>query len=414
MENHDLNTQSYRALVAGEFIGFWRALMARVKLAAPVGFVLAAIGCIGLWYFTEPRYRSQATLEIRESRPHLAFQTDEKSKSFAETQVELLRNPYIVGRAIDTERLSSLLPELRDIVGKEDAVRWITERLKIARISQSDLYEVSLTARDPESAKAVVDAIVKTYMNYQATESDHQRHRMLDLLTAEQAVRDTDIELKRQKLRDMVKQAGGEDAFIDMSSEGRQVSNRSAGRIALMAALQQKLIEAEVEIEMARGRLQALGAESDEAPRDPNSKAEGPVAAQRSDALQRAKADLLSHEKSAEALKTKIEKERGEQVGNGDRSLELEFARDELNNAEEVRRRIAERAMHLTIESRAPSQVTQVQPPKVPEFSEGPTLAAPLAVVAGTAFLAPLVLLFVWDLLHLRSRARAATTRFDD
>src|SRR5207302_3586126 len=113
---------------------------------------------------------------------------------FAETQVELLRNPFIIGLANDTERLSSLLPELRDIAGKEDAVRWITQRLKVARISQSDLYDVSFTTRHPESAKAVVDAIVKTYMNYHETESDSHRHRMLNLLTAEQAVRDSDID----------------------------------------------------------------------------------------------------------------------------------------------------------------------------------------------------------------------------
>jgi capsular polysaccharide biosynthesis protein len=414
MDNHDSNTQTYRALVAGEFIAFWRALMDRVKLAAPVGFVLAAIGCIGLWYFTEPKYRCQATLRISESRPHLAFPTDEKNKSFIETQVELLRNPFIVGQAVDTERLSSLLPELRDIVGKEDAVRWITERLKIARVSQSDLYEVSFATRYPESAKAVVNAIVKTYMNYHEMESDHQRHRMLDLLTAEQAVRDSDIELKRQKLRDMTQQAGGEDAVV-MSLHGGGGAPRSAGRIALMAALQQKLIEAEVEIEMARGRLLALRAETDEAVRVPVSQVEAGSADDPAVAtLKRAKTDLMIQEKIADTLRKKIEFERGEQIGHGDKSLELQFAQEELNNAEEVRRRIAERAMHLTIESRAPSQVIPVQMAKVPEFPEGPTLAAPLAVVAGTAFLAPLLLLFAWDLLHLRSRARAATTRFDD
>ena len=138
----------------------WQALLQRLKVAAPLGAVLSVIACAVLNYLTEPKYRSQATLEIRESRPHLAFRPDENGRAFADTQIELLRNPYVLGRANDTERLSSLLPELRDIAGKEDAVRWITQRLKVARISQSNLYEVSFTTRHPESAKAVVDAIV--------------------------------------------------------------------------------------------------------------------------------------------------------------------------------------------------------------------------------------------------------------
>ncbi len=444
----------------------WQSMLQRLKVAAPLGVVLSAVSCTVLYYVTEPKYRSQSTLEIRESRPHLAFQTDEKSKSFAETQVELLRNPYIIGRANDTERLASLLPELRDVAGKEDAVHWIAQRLKVARISQSDLYEVSFSTRYPESAKAVVDAIVKTYMNYQATESDHQRHRMLDLLNAEQSVRDTDIELKRQKLRDMTKQAGGEDAVVMNMQGGGQGATRSVGRIALMASLQQKLVEAEVEIEMSKARVEALRAE-ETAPNGGVTDAQleaaiaedkglvklkhdlqqeeqtlqslRPEAAKRAviqakikkiesdleakkeelkpkvlkaivdqlgllrgKALAQAKANLANHEKSAETLKAKIEKERGEQVGHGDKSLELEFARDELNNAEEVRRRIAERAVHLTIESRAPSQVTQVQPPRVPEFPEGPTLGKKLAMVGTTAFFAPFMLLIGWNLVHRR------------
>jgi uncharacterized protein involved in exopolysaccharide biosynthesis len=228
-----------------------------------------------------------------------------------------LRSPFIIGRAVETERLSSSLPELRDIAGKEDAVGWIRQALKVERISDSDLYEVSFTTRFPESAKAVVAAIVKTYMEYQATQSDDQRHRMLDQLAAEQVVRDADIDLKREKLRMLVKHVGGEDLVM----------------------------------------------------------------------------------------------ERGEP---GDKSLELEFARDELDNAIDVRRRIAERATRLTIESRAPSQVIPVQLAQLPEFPEGPTLAKPYLMIAGGALLGPLILLLIWDVLHLRSRARAAAITLDD
>src|SRR5262249_6475428 len=93
----------------------WQSLLQRLKVAAPLGAVLSAVSCAVLWYVTEPKFRSQATLKIVESRPFLAFQTGEVTKGFSETQVELLRGPFIIGRANETERLSLALPELRDV-----------------------------------------------------------------------------------------------------------------------------------------------------------------------------------------------------------------------------------------------------------------------------------------------------------
>src|SRR5260370_11584620 len=84
---------------------------------------------------------------------------------------------------------------------------------------------------------------------------------MLNHRTAEQDVRDSDNEIKRQKLRDMTKQAGGEDAVVMNLQGGGQGATRSVGRIALMASLQQKLVDAEVEIEMSKARVEALRAE---------------------------------------------------------------------------------------------------------------------------------------------------------
>jgi uncharacterized protein involved in exopolysaccharide biosynthesis len=410
MDNSDFDAPSYTSILAAEFAAFWRGLLARLKLAVPAGLILAVIGGVVLWCVHEPRYRSQATLRIIETRPFLAFQPD-AIRGFAETQVELLRSAFIIGRAIENERLSSVLTQQDEIAEKEDAVRWISQRLKITRISNSDLYEISCTARYPESAKAVVSAIVKTYMEYHAADSDLNRHRMLDLLANEQVVRDTDIELKREKLRVLLKQAGGEDAVASSQPNGSGASGRSA----LMATLQQKLVETEVEIEMTRGRLEALRAQSDLAVQAPESATEaGPPADPVAVALKRAQIDLMTHEKLAETLRKKINFEHGEQVGHGDKSLEVQFAREELDNAEEVRRRIAERYVQLKIESRAPSQVMPVQLAQLPEFPEEPKFVTLLGIMAGVALILPMVLLLAWDLLHLRRRSRTIQIHSDD
>ena len=141
---------------AFSFNVLWQALLQRLKLTVPLGMLLAGIVCAAVWYFTEPKFRSHSTLRIIEKQPFVAFQTAEHSMAFAQTQIELLRGPFIIGRAIEAEGLSQL-PELREIAGKEDAVLWISKRLKAVRIGQSEIYEVSFTTRYPESARKVVE-----------------------------------------------------------------------------------------------------------------------------------------------------------------------------------------------------------------------------------------------------------------
>jgi len=443
----------------------WQALLQRLKLAFPLGLGLAAVACTALWYFTENKYRSHATLRITDKQPVVAFNVNEQSRAFAQTQIELLRGPFIIGRAIESEGLTQL-PELREIAGKEDAVLWITQRLKAVRIGQSELYEVSFVAREPETARKVVEAVVDTYMRFQSNESDAQRQRMLELLTEETMSRDREIELKREKLRELAKQAGGDDGVvIDGQGNNNGGSARAVGRFALMSNLQQKLVAAEVEIEVAKARVEALREELSQSVRVPEAyieeaiasnrgivklksdlhfrhetlralgeksarrvriqedierierdladkkeelkpqiqkEVEERVASRRRDALSQAEAALADEQKMAKLFREKIEDERSHQAQHGDKSLELDFARVELRNSEEVRRLIADRSVHLTIESRAPSQVENIQKAKLPEFPDGPTLAKKLTMVGTVAFFAPFMLLIGWDVMHRR------------
>jgi capsular exopolysaccharide synthesis family protein len=454
----------------------WQAIVQRLKLATPVGIVLAAIAGTAVWYATEPRFSSHATLQILERPPYLAFQTGESSSVFAQTQIELLRGPFIVGRAIDSEGLA-LLPELRDIAGKEDAVLWINKRLKAIRIGQSEIFEVSFTTRHPESARRVVDAIVETYMQFQTSESDAQRQRVLEVLKEEAARLNREIELKRAKLRELAKLAGGEDGIV-MDMQGSNGGAASAvGRFALLASLQQKLVAAEVDIEFARARMAALAVPDESEAHFPDSQLEAALAAdteiaalkrdlqhrqatlrtisdsspkrvqaaedvkkiehdlearkaklqsqldkearergeaQRRDALAQAQAELSSKQQSVGLLRERIRVERDAQADHGDKSLEVQFARNELQNVENVHRQIADRIIQLTTESRALAQVRKIEKAKLPEFPEWPTLGKMIAMAGTAAFFVPFALLVGWDLGHRRVFERQQLERAFD
>lgn len=442
----------------------WNALCQRLAITLPLAIVTSCAACAALWYGTEDKFRSTSTLKIVDQQPFIAFQTSGQSTGFAQTQVELLRNRHIINTAVDSANLQEI-PELRKVREKEDPIQWITQRLKVARIGQSELYEVSFIARYAESAQRVVAAVVKAYTDYQASQSDQQRQFVLQRLNEEQAIRLGAIERQRENVRKVTRQVGGEAAALRDQPAAAVVPQLSSQRMAVMASLRQRLVEAEVDLEIKRARATALrGAtpqrvyvsddEIDTAiSQDPQTivlegklrllrgelqaldkknpkyaskqaaidelekelkahkeksrpvlrkQGEESIAAQQQDLLMQSDLEVENLEKLVALLNEKIDGEKKEQTRHGDNSLVLEFARSELEHAEAVSRRISERIVHLTTESRAPSQVEVVERATFPEFPEGPSLTKKLAMVGVGGFLAPFALFIGWDLLFRR------------
>jgi capsular exopolysaccharide synthesis family protein len=440
-----------------------KSLRQRIFVTIPLGIILAAIASTALWYFSEDKYLATATLEIMDKQPFLAFPTMEQSGNFSQTQVELLKEPYLIGKAIEKENLMDL-PEIQQIKQSEDAVAWITQRLKVLQVGRSQLYRVSFLTKHPTSAQKVVSAIVNVYKKYHESETDEQRDRMLELLKAEHKVRDGEIELKRQKYRDMVRNAGGETAAA-VNLAGAGGTRALAARDSVLVALQEKLITADVDIELKMAELAFLREHiekpvtiTDEqidaeingeshvidlerqardlrlklAARNPETsiaqtekknlealekrladhkaklrvefavKLKELATTEGRDLVARAEAELENRRKLAGMLRDKLQGEIKQKSDHGDKSLEVEFAHDELSRAEEVSRRISDRMVVLQTESRALSPVKIVAEAKLPTFPEGPSLTKKLAMVGLAGFFAPMMLFVGWDLLYRR------------
>src|SRR5262245_40515996 len=68
----------------------WQALLQRLKLAIPLGIVCALVAVLAMNYFTEDKFKSQATLKINEKPPALVFNPTDHSPAIAQPQVDLL------------------------------------------------------------------------------------------------------------------------------------------------------------------------------------------------------------------------------------------------------------------------------------------------------------------------------------
>lgn len=453
-----------KAAGAFSFGQIWNALRLRLLLTLPLGILLGAGACAALWKFSEEKFKSSATLKISEKQPYIAFQAMEHSRDFAETQVELLRGRYLISTAIEASGLADI-PELKAIRGKEDPVTWISQRLRVARIGRSELYEVSYLGQQPESAQKVVAALVKAYTAFQASESDSQRQFVLSRLKEEQEYRAREIEKKRENLREIGRQAGGDVATAGSTENGAATAPQSSQRMAVLTSLRQKLVDAEVELEIKRAALGAhrqdanaavnisereldealahdqaivslahqlqtkridlqslrpdfkgyqklqgevdrlekeLAARKEKRRPTLRTEAEHSLTSRRELALQQEQSGIENLEKLVGLLNEKIDSEKKEQTRKGDKSLELEFARSELDHSEQVSEKIAERIVHLTTESRAQGPVQVIEKATLPEFPDGPSLVKKLAMAGIGGFFLPLALFLGWDLLYRR------------
>ncbi|MBI3464502.1 MAG: AAA family ATPase [Planctomycetes bacterium] len=402
----------------------WNVLQGRWKIALPLGIVLACAAAAIVWVTFKPEYRAEAWLRIEDRRPFIAFPIKDDSGLFVPTQVELLRGPRVLGEVVTA--LAAEVPEIRT---EEDPHAWLREHLKVEPVGHSELYLVAFTNHDRNKAAKIANAIVQAHLHNAVKEEAAETERVLELLRDENKLRQKNLEKEREDLRNLMKQAGYDEvAFENVTSATRS----EPVPMTLLGSLEARLSDAEVEREILEAQVKARSQTAGQPVKVPDSLIEQALAqnaellelggtlrlkqqdvprakegsALRQD-LERQIADLQSkltkrreelrpqlaeelralveadaarataelQERLAnqrlleELLKQRVEQERSRLQEKGDRSLDFVFARAELVRSEEVIRKIADREVVLSTESRAPERVTllrSAEPPTVP------------------------------------------------
>ena len=109
-------------------------------ICLPIGLILGSATAIAFWYIYEPTFKATSWIKIDSSRDTLAF-TDlakEESKLFADTQIQLMRSPLVIGESLKVPAVA----ELSDIKNALDPVEWLTERVTVRSVGRSELYVI--------------------------------------------------------------------------------------------------------------------------------------------------------------------------------------------------------------------------------------------------------------------------------
>ncbi len=138
---------------------WWRILSIWVLLSAPVAYLI--------YSFVEPTYEAVSLLEVVPTTtelygPGLRSTLDPAAdQRYVSTQLKLLESNSVLDAALANPAISNL-PMIRS---STDPVAGLRERLRVEFIGDSGyLIGVSLESRDPAEAAAIVNAVVKAYI----------------------------------------------------------------------------------------------------------------------------------------------------------------------------------------------------------------------------------------------------------
>lgn len=399
----------------------WSADMAPGQEAPPVEIEIVVDGppaqeAAALPAGGELRHQATAMICIRDDRPYIVAPTpgQENLDRFIRTQVNLLLSRIVLDRVLADPEIA----KMDEFKTQSQPLDYLSQHLRVTSIENSELFQVSFIGQTPESAAAIVNAVLDAYLKIQGDLEAHRVMQVVQLLDKEMDRRSREIERKRHALRQLTKMVqasetegpGGEwrPEAAAVQQMWMQAWREEVELGARLSALEETAVESQVpaaaEVESAvvdDPAVQELSRRLDEAQQELKELAqlkperaarfEGPI----KEKVAKLKAELAlkteltrqwrlsqrgkaaQSQRDAEIAQARLELKTkqhvlarlsalmGEQMAarekSANRELDAEFLRRDLARAETVYQNIADRAESLATEMRAPARVGEMR-----------------------------------------------------
>jgi uncharacterized protein involved in exopolysaccharide biosynthesis len=146
--------------------------------------VLLASGAVVAWKakLLGRTYTAKAYLQIAQREPHILPRASEKYdpvefEGFCDSQAALIKSPFVIIATLRDAKLKSLTC-ISDQSANHNAIHWLPDAIHVDFPSKNaGVMVVSTTEPDPQDAAAIVNAVVKAYMN-EVVAADRQKREM--------------------------------------------------------------------------------------------------------------------------------------------------------------------------------------------------------------------------------------------
>lgn len=423
---------------------------------ALTGATLTSAAAAIVWCTFAPVYEASAWLEIKDQPQYIAFDQGNSSRLFSETQLQTIRSPVCLSKVIAQPSIVGLA----EIKREEAPIDYLRRRLKVSCLGRSELCEIRFEAREAQAAADVANAVMDAYLSLHTAALGTEAERIIELLTAEKARRSEEVRHFQERVRLLAKHVSEDDpsaarndqaaillqnpllalqekrtaaeversvleARLKALEEAVQSDKLSAPEAEVMLALEErkemhnlKQREASLRDRLAEHRrrsqdkddaiatrLESELREIEEALKTTAEVLRPKLAAQMQGRLKaehlREIEELRANIENQQVVETlweeRIQAQRHKLEKLSDRSVDLDFARAELERAEQVFNRISDRIIALQTEMGAPPRANPLQRASPPERPREIVPYKRLTAACIGAFCLPFAVVTGWD-----------------
>jgi capsular exopolysaccharide synthesis family protein len=169
---------------------------------AAVFLLIAGLAIPAIWLLVVPLYEAQAVIRVSPVGTKIAFQTENNGMlpfytSFLNSQINIIRSREVLDKVLDHPQVQKTAwyqdpakPLLRSPLTRMERLR---DALMARPRSNTELIDVSMSARDGDDAQLIVDTVVDEYLRLTAEELRRTDRERVDALEAENGLRHTEI-----------------------------------------------------------------------------------------------------------------------------------------------------------------------------------------------------------------------------
>ena len=202
--------------------GLLHSLRRRWLPALGLGILAATSVAALLWMLIPVNFEALSILRVNRevSSPigdrYRSYGTIQDYNNYKQTQAMLLRSPYVISIALRDRAINQLPMISLDKFGRRrtNSVAWLADEIKVDLAGESEILQVRLSGENPDHVKAVLDAVVKSYLAEIVNREKSEKLSILDMLRQRYADNQAAMRQKSDQLHELAVTFGSPDLAV--------------------------------------------------------------------------------------------------------------------------------------------------------------------------------------------------------